>query len=197
MGAAGGRHRLRLSVHELPKLAIPASQARNSATVILTGILAISPNIARRDFPREGNYAIGPRPRLCNNSSVTCPFGADFGLSRDVDSWRLRILPRYATFENGRHMQPDDIWVSIVVDAVDDHLYKADLLIRTMDIALLCRSATLTAYLFTFQSAQGPLSRSHLGLQMNTLKSASCRLPHDPILRACLEAACSTSPSKK
>jgi hypothetical protein len=69
MGAAGGRHRLRLSVHELPKLAIPASQARNSATVILTGSLAISPNIARRDFPREWNYANGPRPRLCNNSS--------------------------------------------------------------------------------------------------------------------------------
>jgi hypothetical protein len=30
-------------------------------------------------------------------------------------------------------MQPDDIWVSIVVDTVDDHLYKADLLIRTLD----------------------------------------------------------------
>jgi len=30
-------------------------------------------------------------------------------------------------------MQPDDLWVSIVVDTVDDHLYKADLLIRTLD----------------------------------------------------------------
>jgi hypothetical protein len=30
-------------------------------------------------------------------------------------------------------MPPDDIWVSIVVDDVDDHLYKADLLIRTLD----------------------------------------------------------------
>jgi len=30
-------------------------------------------------------------------------------------------------------MQPDDIWVSIVVDTVDDHLYKADLLIKTLD----------------------------------------------------------------
>jgi len=30
-------------------------------------------------------------------------------------------------------MQLDDLWVSIVVDTVDDHLYKADLLIRTLD----------------------------------------------------------------
>src|SRR6202047_1328155 len=30
-------------------------------------------------------------------------------------------------------MQPDDIWVSTVVNTVDDHLYKADLLIRTLD----------------------------------------------------------------
>jgi hypothetical protein len=30
-------------------------------------------------------------------------------------------------------MPQDDIWVSIVVDNVDDHLYKADLLIRTLD----------------------------------------------------------------
>jgi hypothetical protein len=65
---------------------------------------------------------------------VTCPFGADFGVSRDADSWWLRILPRYATFEYGRQLQPDDIWVSILVDTVDDHLYKADLLIRTLDI---------------------------------------------------------------
>jgi hypothetical protein len=30
-------------------------------------------------------------------------------------------------------MQPDDLRVSIVIDAVHDHLYKADLLIRTLD----------------------------------------------------------------
>jgi hypothetical protein len=30
-------------------------------------------------------------------------------------------------------MQTDDIWVSTVVDTVDDHLYKTDLLIRTLD----------------------------------------------------------------
>ena len=145
---------------------------------------------------RRGDFTCGRlQPIACSLSDG----GADDAVSRDVESWWLRTLPRYGTFENGRQMQPDDIWVSIVVDTVDDHLYKADpdLLIRTLDIALLCRSATLTAYLFTFQSAQGPLSRSHLGLQMNTLKSASGRLPHNPILRACLEAACSTSPSKK
>jgi len=51
------------------------------------------------------------------------PFGADYG---DLESWWHRTLRRYVTFENGRQMQPDDIWVSIVVDTVDDHLYKAD-----------------------------------------------------------------------
>jgi hypothetical protein len=30
-------------------------------------------------------------------------------------------------------MQPDDIWV-IVVDTVDDHLYKADLFTRTLEV---------------------------------------------------------------
>lgn len=55
-------------------------------------------------------------------------------LRRVTRSWRVDGFEHSrVTFENGRQMQPDDIWVSIVVDTVDDHLYKADLLIRTLD----------------------------------------------------------------
>jgi hypothetical protein len=54
-----------------------------------------------------------------------------YQLSAEKDSklWAIR-LPR---FRKQPQMQPDDIWVSIAIDAVHDHLYKADLLIRTLD----------------------------------------------------------------